>query len=425
MVNEELLDDIFDKELIVYEDVQGDKIYVKWDGEYFIIKADNLNSNPINFIDNSIDNYYGKALEHFNSLDNRVKSLIPKKWWFCFEYFPEETNIYSRKPLNNLVLSSIFKNEKPEYSVEEIEEFSRLLNVECLPFIFKGTLSEKSIEAIKYFLNTSPDDLEYVFGEDNFAFFFYKLLNPQTAQSFLMNHKFNDSIKKIVLKVDGLDKKFELLNPLYDKISSENKTEYLENYSLILINFLNYCQSIDFNKFKLNGEKREDVYTYMVCKLFNLYLADVKNDILNFSFVVPEFFNKDKFRFNKELVLNKLTKQHITNHKLNYVFKCIFFSFNQEFDKEFGVFTKNGILLFNNFVKFLKTTIDEHFNKKSEEELQKRGLVDFSDFFDIKYDVDGQDKVYPSIYDEITGGEDKKKKKGVLDKGIFGKGLSK
>jgi hypothetical protein len=31
--------------------------------------------------------------------------------------------------------------------------------------------------------------------------------------------------------------------------------------------------------------------------------------------------------------------------------------------------------------------------------------------------TDGEDKVYPSIYDEITGGEDKKKKKGVFDKG--------
>lgn len=416
MVNEELLDEIFDKELVVYEDVQGEKIFVKWDGEDFIIKADNLNSNPINFIDNSIDNFYGKALEHFNSLDHRVKSLLPKRWWFCFEYFPEETDIYSKTPLNNLVLTSIFKNEKPEYSVEEIEEYARLMNVECLPFIFKGTLSEKSIEAIKYFLNTSPDDLEYVFGENNFAFFFYKLLNPQTSQSFLMNRKFSDNVKKIVLKVNNTDTKFDLLNPLYDKISSENRTEYLENYSLILINFLNYCQGINFNIFKLQGNKKDDVYVYMICKLFNLYLADVKNDILNFSFVVPEFFNKDKFRFNKELILNRLTKQHITNPKINYIFKCIFFSFNQEFDKPFGVFTKNGIVLFNNFVKYLRSTIDEYFNKKSEEELQKKGLVDFSDYFDIKYDKDGEDKVYPSIYDEIIGGENKKKKKGVFGK---------
>lgn len=419
MVNEELLDEIFDKELVVYEDVQGDKIFVKWDGEHFIIKADNLNSNPINFIDNSIDNYYGKALEHLNSLDNRVKSLIPKRWWFCFEYFPEETDIYSRKPLNNLVLSSIYKNEKPDYSVEEIEEYARLINVECLPFIFKGTLNEKTIEAIKYFLNTSPDDLEYVFGDDNFAFFFYKLLNPQTSQSFLMNNKFSDNLKKIILKVDNSDTKFELLNPLYDKISSQNKTEYLENYSLILINFLNYCQGINFNTLKLQGEKSNDVYTYMMCKLFNLYLADVKNDILNFSFVVPEFFSKDKFRFNKELVLNKLTKQHITNPKLNYIFKCIYFSFNQEIEKPFGVFTKNGIMLFNNFVKFLKSTIDEYFNKKSEEEIQKRGLVDFSDFFDIKYDHDGEGKTYPNVLDELQKGENKKKKKFGFEKGGF------
>jgi len=419
--NIELLDDIFDKELIVYEDVQGDKIYVKWDGEDFIIKVDNLNSEPINFIDNSMDNYYGKAIKHFETMDNRVKSLLPKRWWFCLEYFPEEVDIYSKNPLNNLVLSSIIKNNKSEYTVEEIEEYSRLMSVECLPFIYKGKLNEKAIEAIKYFLNTSTDDLEYIFGENNFAFFFYKILNPQLSHSFLMNNKFNDNLKKIILKVDDRDNSFELLNPLYDKISVQNKTEYLENYSLIITNFLNFCQTINFKDFKLSGEKRNDIYAFMICKLFNIYLIEVKEDILKFDFVVPEFFNRDKFRFNRELVLNKLTRQHLTNPKLNYIFKCIFFSFNQEIEKPFGVFTKGGIKLFNNFVNYLKTVIDEYLNKKGEEELQKHGLVNFSDYFDIKYDKDGEDKVYPSIYDEITKSEDKKKKKG----GVFGKGIMK
>ena len=420
-MNIELLDSIFDEELIVYEDVQGDKIYLKWEGEDFIIKADNLNSNPINFIDNSIDNYYGKALEHFNSLDNRIKSLLPKKWWFCFEYFPEDNDIYSRKPLNNLVLSSIIKNgNEHNYSVEEIEEFSRLMNVECLPFIFKGKLSEKSIEAIKYFLNTSPDDLEYVFGENNFAFFLYKILNPQTSQSFLMNHKFNDSIKKIVLKINNTDSKFEILNPLYDKISGENKTLFLETYSLCLISFLNWVQSIDFEKFKFSGNKKDEVYTNMICKLFNLYVADSKNDLLRWDFIIPEFFNKNKFTFNKELVLNKLTKQHITDKKLAYIFKCIYFSFNNEIEKKIGLFTDGMLKLFNNYVKEINRIIDDYFGKKSEEELLNRGMLNAAEFFDIVYDKDAENKVYPSVLDEIEKGENKKKK-GVFGKNNLGK----
>jgi hypothetical protein len=420
--NDSLLNDIFEEELVVYEDVQGYKIYVRWDGEDFLIKSDNLNADPINFLDDSIDTFYGKAFNYLNSLNDRIKGLIPKRWWFCFQYFPEPVDTYSRSPKNNLVLSSIIKNNKSEYTVEEIEEFSRLLEVECLPFIFKGKLSEKSIEAIKYFLNTSEDDLEYVFGESNFCYFFYKLLNPQLAQSFLMTDDFNSNIPKIILKINNSEKSFDILNPLYTEISKENKTEYLEIYSLILSNFLNFCQSINFKDLKLKGEKRDEVYTYLISKIFNIYVSEIKEDLLKFDFVVPSFFNKDKFRLNKELLLNKLTRTYIDEEpKIEYVFKCVFFSFKQEFSEPFGVFTKGSITLFNKFVKYLATSIDEYFNKKSEEELHKRNLVNFSDYFDIKYDVDGEDKVYPSIYDEITKGEDKKKKKnGPISKSDIG-----
>ena len=410
-INEELLDEIFSKELVVYEDVKGTTIFVRWDGEDFLIKSDNLNSDPINFIDGSIDNFYGKAFAHFNSLNDRVKGLMPKKWWFSCEYFPEEANIYSKNPKNDLVLTSIVKNNKSDYTVEEIEEYSRLMEIECLPFIFKGILNEKAIEAIKYFLNTSEDDLEYIFGERSFAFFFYKLLNPQISQSFLMENDFNSNVKKLVIKLDDGETRFDLLNPLYNRISNQNKTEYLEIYSLILINFLNFCQSVNFDTMKMKGEKREEVYTNMMCTLFNIYVTEVKDNILKWDFIVPEFFNKDKFRINKEILLNRATKGFIKEEKIDYIFKCIYFSFKQEFDKPFGIFTKNGIELFNNFVKFLRKRIDEYFNKKSEEELQKRGLVDFGDFFDIKYDQDGEDKVYPNVLDEIERGESKKKKK--------------
>ena len=410
-IDDELLDEIFSKELIVYEDVKGSKIYVRWDGEDFLIKSNNLNAEPINFIDDSIDNFYGKAFLYFNGLSDRIKSLLPKKWWFVCEYFPEESNMYSRNPKNDLVLTSIIKNNKSDYTVEEIEEYSRLMDIECLPFIFKGILNEKTIEAIKYFLNTSEKDLEYIFGERSFAFFFYKLLNPQITQSFLMKSDFNSNIEKLVIKLDNSETRFDLLNPLYNKISNQNKTEHIEIYSLILISFLNFCQSIDWKTLKIKGEKREEVYSNIICSLFNMYVNEVREDILSWDVIVPEFFNKDKFRINKEVILSRATKGFIKEPKLDYIFKCIYFSFKQEFDEPFGVFTKNGIILFNNFVKELRKIIDEYFNKKSEEELRKRGLLNASDFFDIKYDQDGEEKVYPDILSEIEKGKNKKKKK--------------
>jgi hypothetical protein len=39
-----------------------------------------------------------------------------------------------------------------------LDEYSRLFNVDVLPVIFKGKLTDRMIEAIKYFINTSEDD---------------------------------------------------------------------------------------------------------------------------------------------------------------------------------------------------------------------------------------------------------------------------
>jgi hypothetical protein len=63
----------------------------------------------------------------------------------------------------------------------------------------------------------------------------------------------------------------------------------------------------------------------------------------------------------------------------------------------------------------IQKKIDEYFNKKSEIELTRSGLVDFGEFFDIKYDVDSEEQVYPDVYTEIErGSEEKDKKKGKL-----------
>lgn len=406
--DEEFLDNLFTKELIVYEDIKGYQIFVKWDGEDFLIKSE-FDSEPINIIDDSVESFFGKAFNYLNSLSNRVKSLLNKKVWYVFQYFPNEEIIYNRKPKNNLVLTSIFRANKYIHTVEQIEEFSRLLEVECLPFIFKGKLSEKTIHAIKYFLNTSENDLEYIFGEKSFSFFFYKLLNPQLSHSFL-NDDFGLNIERIILKVENEEENFAILNPLYNRISNINSTEYAEIFSLILVNFISYCQSININKVVLKGETRDDIYTYFICKLFNAYIEEVKDDILNFDFIIPEFFNKAKFRINIETIFDKKTQQFLEEPKFEYIFKCIYFSLRYQMKEEIGILTGNMLNILNKYIMDINTCIDIFLNKKNEFELGKKGLVAFGDFFDIKYDKDAEGTVYPDIYDEIMSGGDKKKK---------------
>jgi hypothetical protein len=415
------LDNILTKELIIHEDIQGSKIYVNWNGSSFIIKPKSLSYDEINLVDLAMQKYYNKAINFFESLSDRVKGLLNKKWWFCFEYFPDEQPaniIYSRVPKNNLVLTSICKSNRFDYTLEELIEYANLLETDYLPVIYKGKLNQETIEAIKYFLNTSEKDLEFVFGEKSFAYFFYKLLNPQLHNSFLMEDEFQENLEKLILRIEDENHNFEILNPLYTRISDNNQTDFVEIYSLILLNFLNFCQTIDFSKIKMKGDKRDEIYLNLICILYNIYVSEIKEDLLNFEFIVPEFFDRDKFRINKELITNKVTRELIDeDKKLEYIFKCLLGSFNKSKKKEIGIFTSSTLDIFNQFVKLLQNKIDEFLKKKSEIQLTRSGLVDFGEFFDIKYDKDSEDKVYPDVYKEIEQtAELKNKKKEVVGK---------
>lgn len=416
--SENILNDIFENDIIVYEDIQGSKIWVNWNGKEFTIKPKSLNNEQINMIDLAMQNYYNPAINYFNTFDIRIKGLMPKNWSFCFEYFPDLTpaNIeYQKLPKNGLVLTEINKSGKYGSNTDELQEYARLFNVDFLPIIFEGRLSDVMKEAIKYFLNTSEKDLEYVFGEQSFAFFFYKILNPNSDSSFLMNDKFQDNLEKIVIRVKNKDISFEILNPLYTRISSENSTEFTDVYTLILLNFLTFCQSINLDDIKLKGERRDLLYIYLMCKLFNIYVADVKEDLEAFEFVVPEFFDKEKFKINRELINNKLTREIIEeSSKLEYIFKVILGSFNKKRKKPIGVFTDNTVILFNNFVDKINTLLDNHLKKMREVQITQAGLLDFGDFFEINFDTDANNEVYPDVYDEIQkGSSDKKDKKGI------------
>jgi hypothetical protein len=413
----ELLTGILSDEIVVLEDIQGSKIWVNWTGKEFVIKPKSLSSDPINLIDLAMQNYYNPAIKYFNSLDERIKSLLNKKWSFCFEFFPDNqpANIqYDRTPKNNLVISAINKSGKYEFNIDELDEYSRLLDVDMIPVVFKGRLTETMKEAIKYFLNTSEEDLEYIFGEKSFSYFFYKILNPSLKNSFLMSgDDFQANVEKLILRTLKNDLSFELLNPLYAKLTQENQTDFVEIYTLILVNFLNFCQSMNIEEIKLKGERKDECYVYLISKLFNLYVSEVKEDLLNFDFIVPDFFDKEKFKINVELINNKLTKDYIQeDSKLEYIFKVLLGSLNKKKKKPIGIFTENTVKLFNKFVSDIDEYLERYLKRMNEIELGRAGLLDFGDFFEIQYDTDAEGQVYPDVYTEFEeeSGQSKKKK---------------
>lgn len=423
---------ISDKELLVYEDIQGSRIFVKFDGQRFIIKPKNLRNDPLNFIDLAIQKFYNQAYYYFNSLPTYVTDLLNPNWWFCFEYFPDlhPANIEYRKvPKNGLILVCVVKGNKYKYNYDELKEFSNLMDVDTIPVIFKGKLSKKQLEIIALFLNSSEEDLKYVFGENNFAKFFYGLLNPNFKNSFLMHDdEFNNNLEKIVMKIDGNDEySFELLNPLYKRMSFVNDTNYVEMYSQILLNFLEFCQLIDIRKFKVKANTKDEIYIELISQIFNEYMENIKKNLDDWVIIIPEFFRDEKFKLNTDMLLNKKTIEYAkSSKKVEYILKVILSSFNHKKKRPFGVFNEQTVELFNEFVDKLSNHIDKLMNINREYNLQKNDLLNFNDYFKLKFNLDSDGKLYPAdVYDgEKEKGEEKKKGKGEeIKKGVVKKNI--
>lgn len=423
--SEEFIEQIKDKELLIYEDIQGSQIYVRYNGDRFIIKPKSIKNDELNFIDLTVQKFYSQAFIFFHSLPDYITDILNPNWWFVFEYFPDNQPAhieYKRKPKNSLILTCILKGTKHVYNYEELIEFSKLFDIDTLPVVFKGKLNGKQLEIINLYLNTSEKDLKYVFDEDNFSKFFYSILNPNIDNSFLMNNKeFNDNVEKLTIKIDGNDKySFEILNPIHKKLSLNNNTEYVEIYSLIIINFLEYIQIENLENIKLTKLIKDELYVELICKLFNNYMDNVKNDILKWDFHIPDFFKEDKFKININLLDDKKTIDYIkTDQKLEYVFKVILGSYYKKRKKPIGLFTDKTVELFNNTIDNIEKKLDKTLNINREYKLKKSDVLNFGDFFNLDFNIDNDGRLYPDIYTQFSDeeiGSDKKKKKDIGNK---------
>ena len=408
------------QQVLVYEDVQGSKIWVNYDGEKWSIRPRSISDDPINMVDLAMQKFYNPAYIFFNTVDESKMELLNTNWHFCFEYFADSqpANIkYKRSPKNNLILTCIAKGKKQfTYDVDEIEEFARLFDVDVLPVIYRGKLSTKQVEVIHYFLNTSPADLEHIFNDTNFANFFYQILNPTIKHSFLMDeNEFQSNMERIIIRFEGSSQEIamQVLNPMYKRTSEQTDTEFVEVYSLLLLNFMIFCHTVDISAMPVKGKTRDEMYLDVMCRLYNMYMLQSANDLMDFEFAVPSFFDQDKFRINRDLIQNKATLDWIAmSPKLEYILKIVLGSMVRHKKKAHGVFTERSVQTFNLLIDDVTTRLNVAL--KMDKNLQKLSdkMLNF-DEFSLRWDADADGKVYPNIeteIDKLDGGKKKKKK---------------
>jgi hypothetical protein len=415
--------------ILVYEDVQGSKIWANWNGSEWSIRQKTISNDPINMIDLAIQNYYNGAFNYLSTLSEHVTGLLNPEWHFCFEYFcdTQPANIkYDKKPKNGLILTCIAKSKK-QYTcdVPELIEFASLFDVDSLPVIYSGKLDTKQVEVIVSYLNTSAEDSEFVFSEDSFAKYFYNVLNPALGNSYLMSSgTFQENMEKIIIRFTDSSEQlnFDLLNPVYTRISERiAKTEFAEIYSLLLLNFVQFYQTLNIDSLRVAGESKHDVYLNLICKIYNLYIQQCYEDINSFDFVVPPFFNQDKFKINKALITNKATLEWINKGiKPEYMLKILLGSLQKPMKKTIGMFTEHTKNYLNRIILELDEKIAKHL--KQNIVLQKKAdkMLTFDQLFNsIEKDAAGD--IYPEIIPELDDdlGLGKKKLMGDLKKGLL------
>jgi hypothetical protein len=417
---EKFINLITNNELIVYEEVQGSKIWINYVNNNWIIRPKSVNQNPINLIDMAMQKYYKYAYQYLLTLPNEVTDLLRPNYYFCFEYFPDEqpANIkYDRIPKNHLILTCICKYGKQYvYNVDEIKTWADLFDVETLPIIYRGKFMEKQLDAINYFLHTSEKDIKLFFKDITFTEFFYKLLNPYTDQSFLRNGTFNDNLQKIIIRF-GKDQEstLEILNPIYQKMQLKTDSEFSDVYSLLLFNFMQWLLTIDINTIETSGTSRDIIYINMISKLFNMYCSKYEDNIIQFVFTVPDFFNSDKFRVNQALIKNQTTIELINKHsKLEYLFKILLSNFQKEQKKEIGIINSIALEHLNNLIRKVHVKIEEQLNYNNNLDRYSYKFQDLSQYPNIKWEEDHRGHVYPEIGSLFGDGEGDDKKK--LDK---------
>ena len=423
---DKFVDDLEGKELIIYEDVQGSKLYVNYNGDRFIIKPRSLKNDELNFVDLAVQKYYNKAYAFFHTLPSYVTNMLNKSWWYCFEFLPDKKPAhieYKRLPMNNLILTAIVKSGKYVFNYEEILEYSKLFDVDPLPLIFKGKLTDKQLEVIRLFLKTSRDDLKFIFGEESFAKFFYNILNPVKTNSFLMDDdNFNDNMEKIIMRIEGDDKfTFEILNPLYARNIDKNATEHAQIFSLVIMNFLEFLQLKDIEFYKPKGLTKDEMYINLISVLFNDYLFNMKDDIANWDIMIPEFIKDDKFKLNTNLIRNKDTLEYVkSSPKVEYVFKIILGTYNKKRKKPIGSMTEGAVDLFNKMVERIDKHLENLLNINRDYRFQKIDLLNFADYFDMEFDKDAEGEIYPDtsvkFEKEPETEMQKGKKKGITKK---------
>jgi len=377
---------LLDKDLTCEEQLDGSRFSAELNDadEFKFFKRND--SAPITKIDRTLARYYEKAISHFSSFTDEKLAGIPSGWRFGFEYFPNLNPVrtaYERMPKNNLVLTDITVRD-PNGKVidiisdkETLNKWADYLEVEPSPILFKGKLNKEQLDKILDYLNTPQDEILKKFKIENFAAYFLNVLVPGMGKSFMQNTLDRD-IEALVFKFDG-ENPLKIMNPVYQNEKVDKKDDKPSDiYSLTLVMFQEFFQTLNFSKIDLKQKTFEDRYIEFISRAFVSFCKSsyYKN---NFSgeidFEMPAFLTRAEAGVNFNFVKNNEAVELLRKSSLNRdLFKIMLASMRTHKKKPFGFFKQELIWYHNKLVDKIADYINIGISES---------LLAFNDFRDI------------------------------------------
>lgn len=357
--------DLLNKQVIINEKTSFSAFSFQKDNNNFkYFKKD----KEINSIDRAISKYYEQAINYIETLKEEVKNKLPHNFIFGTEYCPsnklKETQ-YDKTPKNNLILNYIqVLNEEGNIQQtiqdkDQLTYWANILEIENPPIIFQGKLNSDQQRKILEFINTPNTQLLEKFKTQSFSKYILNILNPELKKTFLKENigQINSLVFRFIDENTENTILAKLIDPLFSQLNTVNKdnkiNENTDDYVyLILIDLMNFIETVDFNKIFLDGEKFEERYLNFCNYIFNEFIKKYGEKYSGIIIEIPKFLKSEDFQLNydhiKDLdVIENLKK----NSNYQEIYRILLNFFRKKRKKPSGkLFDKNILIQFNGLV---------------------------------------------------------------------------
>jgi phosphopantetheine adenylyltransferase len=347
---------LLEKFIVIKEKLKGTSIHFQYVNEEIKFFKGSTNKE-ISIIDRTLQSIYEKPIDRIIEQVNinYIHGKIQENYRFAFRYVPEDSNLYLEE------IRIIESNNKIRF-VEDptvLEQWATEFNCNGTVIAHWGRLKKIQIDGILESLDNGKDDI-------------YDILKANKNRSESLTMKFLDRTNESVST--------KILNPTIKPTKSKERSSS-DTYSIALQDVLAFMNTVNFDKFKPNGEDKSHRILNLISSLYAKYMSKNASKYEGMEDLDGPDFAKDipDFGINLKNVTDEKAIGYIKESQIN---KEIFKLFLGTFTKKRK---KTSILIDNNTKFEINKIIDMISDRSIDKPKSKESIPTFEDYYYGKY----------------------------------------